>query len=776
MSAAISARFQPLLALARQHGRPNAPAAPPPPGAPAAAMAAADSAPPLQTARWDERLWVDAVRALLLEREAELAHAFDRVAPCFPPAWRVFDHVFQCHHVQVAAAVDLIGRRARRLSTGAQLALLEWVGGYQATLRGLGVEEGLVRLPVAPMLPPEPPGGPGGGGEGEDEDEEGEEQGGEGAEEGEDAAGASARAGGGGGGVARPRRRRRDPADDACRSGVALLIETYADRMEATVRGWVAKILESDLRSGPRPVGGPAGGSALRTPGAVEFFRILNEHVAVLEDVSRGELLHHVARRSLAVMRAFVVAQGRVLPRAAAAPAGLELLCALLNNNLDCYGQSIEFTDHVKALLGQQKQQEEGGGGGGGGSGGGNSAAAAAAEPAPPPPLDVEDTCRAFLELAKSIGARVVDLIFSDDGMRDQTRRFFAPAAQGGADWERGVATATALATLGDYFADVVAYVDRAFSPRVLEGCLQELVRAYVAAAAERLPASTDARLARMACDERDVRVFFAGAEAGRDLPLLGPPHARAGGGAGGGGAAGARRRHPGHGARRRGSGAGWRGEGDGEGEEDDDDDDEDGDDDDGGDDNDGEREDGGAARRRAALGAAGPAAAAVVPTARAAWLPLSKVARHTAAIGALCGLYASPDAAGLARAYAAALEGCPASGLTPVVLERMLSARGDLPRQVQADAAALCRETYAAWQKRERARGRAGNPLAAPPSVVSAAPAAAAPSGGGGLARFFFLNLKKKRQEEEQQQQQQRTTHGGVRAARSLAALQDDL
>jgi hypothetical protein len=721
MEAAISARFQPLLALARQFGRPNNNGG------------VNDDDP--ATAAFDERRWVDDVRSLLLERERELAHAFDRVAPCFPPDWRIFDHVFQCYHVQVAAAVDLIGRRARRLSTAAQLALLEWVGGYQSTLRGLGVEEGLVRLPVAPMLPPEPRrmrGGVGRAAATKKEEAEATAATNEEQQEEDDS--------------------NDDDEDADTRPGVALLIETYADRMEATVRGWVDKILESDLRSGPRPAGAAA---TLRTPGAVEFFRILNEQVGVLEDVSRGELLHHVARRSLSAMRAFVEAQRAVLPRAAAAPAGLELLCAFLNNNLDCYAQSIEFTDHVRALLAQGEQ-------GAGGMGASTSlgrrltagsgitpsvsasalaSSAAAATSAPQtattlvPPLDVEDTCRAFLELAKTIGARVVDLIFSDEGMRDQTRRFFAPPtpAGGGGEWEGGAATATALATLGDYFGDVVAYVDPVFAPRVIEGCLQELVRSYVVAAAERLPASTDARLARMACDEREVRAFFAGPEG------LAADAGRIGGGDLG-------RRRPSSAGRRRARQSGWsRGDDDEEETEE-------------------EEHDNGAAAPWQQQQRAGLAAAAAHPSSTArAWLPLAKVARHTAAIGALCGLYAAPAAGSLARAYASALDACPESGLTPVVLERMLAARGDLSRQAQADAAALCREAYSVWQRRERARGRA-NPLGAPAGAGAAGGGGGAGGGAGskdergggggsGLARFFFLNQKKKEEEKKHQQ-----------------------
>lgn len=43
-------------------------------------------------------------------------------------------------------------------------------------------------------------------------------------------------------------------------------------------------------------------------------------------------------------MEGFCTSQYALLSRAP----GLELLCALLNNNLECYEQSLEFTEHVQ--------------------------------------------------------------------------------------------------------------------------------------------------------------------------------------------------------------------------------------------------------------------------------------------------------------------------------------------------------------------------------------------------------------------------------------------
>lgn len=43
-------------------------------------------------------------------------------------------------------------------------------------------------------------------------------------------------------------------------------------------------------------------------------------------------------------MRDFTAAQQALLGRGL----GLEMLCALLNNNIDCYNQSLEFTEQVQ--------------------------------------------------------------------------------------------------------------------------------------------------------------------------------------------------------------------------------------------------------------------------------------------------------------------------------------------------------------------------------------------------------------------------------------------
>lgn len=172
------------------------------------------------------------------------------------------------------------------------------------------------------------------------------------------------------------------------------------------------------------------------------------------------------------------------------------MVCALLNNSVDCYNQSLEFTEHVQTLLDERFRSE----------------------------LDVEEVCRAFLDLAKAWSRRLIEMMYSDAGLLDQWRKMYCSN-----EWLSGQTTATILATIGDYFNDITTFVEPGFCKRTCEGVLEELVRRSsshalaamdrgMAAAAAAMGATGgqggsndpgDVVLTRMAQDERDVQVFF---------------------------------------------------------------------------------------------------------------------------------------------------------------------------------------------------------------------------------------------------------------------------
>eukprot|EP00877_Chromochloris_zofingiensis_P004011 jgi/Chrzof1/13610/Cz08g04030.t1 len=434
MEAAVGKRFQPLLALCGQHGQTNCQVKYDQEGnrvvseqrdylgalvdvvrvdahgktIPGATDAELATLVIREEETFHEDDWVAALLYGFGQLEGELPEAYDFVAPSFPPHYNIFDSIFQMYHIQFAQAVDIIGQSSASLSTKSQLAIMEWVSGYQSTLRGLGVEEEMVCLPVAPLSDPE--GQP----------------------------------------------------------GLRMLIESYTSRMETTISSWYKNILEVDMNGAPQQMSD----GTLRTPGAVDFFRILNEQVAILDDISRGEVLFAASQRSLKVMRDFTAAQQALLGRGL----GLEMLCALLNNNIDCYNQSLEFTEQVQAQLEDGFKEQ----------------------------LDVEETCRGFLELAKSISRRIVDLIFADTGMAELLKKLCTHA-----EWLNGTTTATIIATINDYFLDVGTFVEPSFSKRIFDVVLDELVRRYATALAAALPAVNDAMVKRMTADERDIQTFF---------------------------------------------------------------------------------------------------------------------------------------------------------------------------------------------------------------------------------------------------------------------------
>lgn len=210
----------------------------------------------------------------------------------------------------------------------------------------------------------------------------------------------------------------------------------------------------------------------LRTPGATDFFRLIHEEAAIMERISSGEVLYTAALRSLGVMRDFVDALTAALGR----PVPLETLCALLNNATECYELALQFVEAMQASM----------------------------EPEYAARIDVEDTCRGFLETAKAAAKRVVEVVFADAGMAGLLGQLFAAP-----DWSAGRTMRGLLATLGDYLGDAARYVDPSFFKRIADFALDELVGRYVSGFAAAAPKVTEPLTIRMANDELDLQRFF---------------------------------------------------------------------------------------------------------------------------------------------------------------------------------------------------------------------------------------------------------------------------
>eukprot|EP00884_Botryococcus_braunii_P015581 jgi/Botrbrau1/2706/Bobra.0203s0048.1 len=250
--------------------------------------------------------------------------------------------------------------------------------------------------------------------------------------------------------------------------GSAVLMTTYVNRMKASLTTWFLNILEADLAGSPKQ----AEDGRLWTPGAVEFFRMVNEQVALVEEATNGEMLVLAGAAVLSVMKDFQEAQqqalGRKLPD--------EVLCALVNNNMRCYNESMEFADHLQEALAEPFKGS----------------------------LDIEVQCRGFLELCKAAVACLNESIFSDTAFTDLFQKLYCTE-----EWKSGDVTESILATLGDYFNDFVSLMDPFYFKRAAETCLETTTAHFIAALLTYPKAITDEFLQVARNDHRLLVQFF---------------------------------------------------------------------------------------------------------------------------------------------------------------------------------------------------------------------------------------------------------------------------
>lgn len=264
----------------------------------------------------------------------DLPLIYDKVAPCFPPSYDIFKTLWSRYHVQFAVLVDTLGLKADQLSNRDILGVVGWVERYLDTLRGFGLDEAELAMPKGPVL------------------------------------GALAQ--------------RPDPSP-----GLLVLIKKYVGRAKDSTTTWYLNIIEADISSEPKV----AEDGTLWSPGVVDFFRILNDKVATVEEVTKGEMLFRSAEAALQLMSDFIQSQIAVLQR----EISFELLCAFANNNIRCYDLSVEFMEHVDDALEEEYKER----------------------------LEVEDVCRGFLDVAKTAMRKLVDSMFADPGMVDLLKKLY---------------------------------------------------------------------------------------------------------------------------------------------------------------------------------------------------------------------------------------------------------------------------------------------------------------------------------------------------------------